>query len=74
MRFLNLYLHPEKLHGLFGTVARKDWRKSISSLCVRGTHREDRDLKYLSPQGSAVGRRQFGLSCCSLQPPGNLSP
>lgn len=26
MRFINLYLHPEKLDGLFGTVTRKDWR------------------------------------------------
>lgn len=26
---MNLYLHLEKLHGLLGTVTRKDWRNWV---------------------------------------------
>lgn len=80
MWFMNLYLHAEKLDGLFGTVTRKDWRnwETVSSLlivCSRDTSR-GQGLQMLEVHRDLLwgGGRQSGLCSHLLKPPGNLSP
>lgn len=73
-----LYLHPEKLDALFGTVIRKDWRnwEKINKQLVYS-----RDMSSIwSPCPLEVhrtllwgGRRQSSLCSHLLKPLGNLS-